>query len=1182
MAILFFPDHDSLRLALASGVLPSAVTRAPAIAGFDPQGHLWLEPEAPLHRDAIHALSRFGIRVMGSSAATQTEAVSCWHQLLPLQTCLVNEPRGPVLFELRPEQLAPFAAEIRRLTGRSIAYRWIEEANQPLRVLMMVTNPPYFTLSRSFDRGNNPGPRVFIEQAPRIWVPLGWTHPLADQIDLADGRILLIRPPFDWILLNDEPFREEWDQFPCQERPIHFRDRSFPQPIPIYPKLVRSDQPSIPELWVLPKSSIPFLEQLIAQLDERVLGRLMFAIVEQPSPTVLLRMKPGKGPPPMIELDVRGYAPYLKLPYLFLPVGRCLQPALRRDSIRKLLSTDGKSLVWLQPDESGSYRIQSVPESAFQSLIDCYEHRVDEPARPLTPWKPQDRFTMEPFVQRPDVSLAPLSESLHRVQSVPMLAGRESPSRSGIIERLRSMIRGLFEKSPAPEPPPPPRRPKGESPPLDVDRTLKEVLRRPEDKKVVSDDRPGESEQRRQAIESRILEKLGRIEPQARAVDWQELAGLYRRANNHADAALCALNAIWDLPHPSPHDAYGWLLSESKGVRGVELDLHRREAMVVPIERWLNASPTPGHARAIAAFVVWGALETPMSPSLVEHLDAIHQYLDDHEDWLPVRAVWLVRSTLARCRQGDVLALARSRDRLIERLQDSGLGLDLDVPSFLRFASHGVSERFQKVRDWLKRLRDPIKRWLIEQATGRAAQRTPSRFDSATTRGSSRLSEFGLDPELQYTPAYVDLILAWGLSRLGEHNSGRDLVQHATRVLSNGDVVHEVLLEGYRYRIQQVQEGRAPRGPLPSELLQRIAGLRPLGEGRYHPRYPIDKLRQHSRILEPAERMDAYRNPSRYAGVSADLREALAGLRDLPDPRELAEQASRLLDQALKSTDAATLPAVVLAILDVASRVGEAVLIRALREVSRAVESLEGTMPAQVRLLEQAIFIAVQLGQTGVLRDLLARFSVILDGQRGLQALRGIEPLTGESFRGLRRLGLRDDCEQLLQRMQTWVLGGLDLRGLREKQPREWPTALRTLLHIGAGWFFCGQDDRAKAILDEARDQLLYSGELPASEQTALALTYAATLGHADPRIALGRLEELFQRLRNIQLNSSTNSHYMLKPLELIETVVRSVVNDSFTLGPAVRRWLDDDEFLIRQRIDRDLREMMQIQHVTE
>ncbi|HXD89044.1 MAG TPA: hypothetical protein VN641_21310 [Urbifossiella sp.] len=35
--------------------------------------------------------------------------------------------------------------------------------------------------------------------------------------------------------------------------------------------------------------------------------------------------------------------------------------------------------------------------------------------------------------------------------------------------------------------------------------------------------------------------------------------------------------------------------------------------------------------------------------------------------------------------------------------------------------------------------------------------------------------------------------------------------------------------------------------------------------------------------------------------------------------------------------------------------------------------------------------------------------------------------------------------------------------------------------------------------------------------------------------------------------------------------MVRSVVTEDFALGPAVRGWLDDDEFLIRRRIHRDM-----------
>jgi hypothetical protein len=35
---------------------------------------------------------------------------------------------------------------------------------------------------------------------------------------------------------------------------------------------------------------------------------------------------------------------------------------------------------------------------------------------------------------------------------------------------------------------------------------------------------------------------------------------------------------------------------------------------------------------------------------------------------------------------------------------------------------------------------------------------------------------------------------------------------------------------------------------------------------------------------------------------------------------------------------------------------------------------------------------------------------------------------------------------------------------------------------------------------------------------------------------------------------------------------VLAVVSDDFTMGTNARRWLDDDEYLVRKRIHRDLR----------
>src|SRR5438876_8850357 len=99
MPAIFFADLDALRLALASGAVPPAVARAPARAGFDAAGRLWLQPAAPLPRDAVAALARLGAAVQGTSGVELTDDVPCWPHLLPLAPDGGAAP-ATVLFEL--------------------------------------------------------------------------------------------------------------------------------------------------------------------------------------------------------------------------------------------------------------------------------------------------------------------------------------------------------------------------------------------------------------------------------------------------------------------------------------------------------------------------------------------------------------------------------------------------------------------------------------------------------------------------------------------------------------------------------------------------------------------------------------------------------------------------------------------------------------------------------------------------------------------------------------------------------------------------------------------------------------------------------------------------------------------------------------------------------------------------
>src|SRR5262249_50260436 len=160
-------------------------------------------------------------------------------------------------------------------------------------------------------------------------------------------------------------------------------------------------------------------------------------------------------------------------------------------------------------------------------------------------------------------------------------------------------------------------------------------------------------------------------------------------------------------------------------------------------------------------------------------------YLEEHEGRLGVRAVWLAWSCLAKLSSGDVLALARTRDRLLERLLNHGLSPEYDLPSFLHFSGQQTSERFRTVRDRVVRLRDLAPDWIKHCYT-----KAP------------------LPGTVDATQAYKDLMFAFGMARLGEVSKARQLQQQASSVLGPKDDVHAFLLEAFTFRVEEALAGK--------------------------------------------------------------------------------------------------------------------------------------------------------------------------------------------------------------------------------------------------------------------------------------------------------------------------------------------------------------------------------------
>jgi hypothetical protein len=580
-----------------------------------------------------------------------------------------------------------------------------------------------------------------------------------------------------------------------------------------------------------------------------------------------------------------------------------------------------------------------------------------------------------------------------------------------------------------------------------------------------------------------------------------------------------------------------------------------------------DARPDMTDVRALAAFSYWAAQQQPPSPILLRQLEPICRCLEKHEALLPVRGAWLAWVSLARISGGDVLSLARARDRLLERLLGKGLSLDQDLPAFLRLAGQSGTVRTDSIMEWLLKQREPVRHWIRalhdHQPPDRSRQ---ARYVLSTERMLGMQPPYGPVGEAYCTAAYADLILAWGLARLGAERDCCQLVKQARTILTTRDTVHRFLLEAYSHRIQQVLEGRPAEGPLPDHLLLQLKDLNELD------RYKIDWLRQRSRILEPCEQIDPYRGDVQRQYFD-DLNPLLARLGEVRDRNELAARIQQLLELAASGSHRAALPRVLRAALAQAPRVGETFALGLLDRVGKELESLADSSE-EVPLLEKALVVAAHFEQPAHVQHLLISLQHLLDRLDRREGPRAFAALAESSFRGLRKLGMRDEVDRLLKHAAESILQGRDLANLRARQGVRMARVLPALLHVAAAWFYDGNDEQATAVLDEVRT-LLFSNRLKPAEQTALARAYAVSLGQAPVSVALERIEELWKRLHKVHDALTTRSHFSLAQLEVVEAVVLGVVDASFTLGATVRRWLDEDEYLVRKRIHHDLRSVM-------
>ena len=1135
--ILKFPDLDTLKLALTSGAVPPAVSVSGATAGLDEQNQVWVETSASLPKAALAELKRLGVQSAKTNGAALTAAVGSWLEVLPLlpdPTLPAKLEQTAVLFDVSGEELPGFVNEILRLGNDRQSFRWLEPGDDKKgRALLRVFGPPYYSLLRALDRqGKQSAPLAYLETVAgsRVWTELGHVHPLADRIKAPEGKLLLLQPPCQWTVLDDVPFREVYEvlEFKLPASPARYRDGKLDGRIRVSLSLRPGGAPEGAELWVLRDNAVEKLNRFVQDAEDQLLNRLRFAVAQREGQEiVVLRIAHSKLPPPVLVLPIRPedqYRPFQKLPNLFLPCGQRLHPPLRKDQMRKLLADDPALVTWLSPGVDHTFTPESLPENSFRPLFEWVDYVLDRDKAALDAWVQASRFDFEAFVcdedgQPKQKKPPPPPEKVRR-------AGAKQSgdkNRAAAVTALRDLEANEANEIPLEE----------------------EVL----DAAPVE---PNEIQLRLRALEEEFLAFEGGLDVPEREKLWPELARLNAALGTLDDAGVCWTNALWPREPASVDHAARWFRTEASGVSShagrswVARSLKNGEISGDELDRLLAIEePATADVRALAALLVWSARRTPSPAALLERLNPVGRFLEKNERLLPIRAAWLAWYHFARLSGDDVLALAQARDRLLERLFQNGLRPEQDLPSFLRFSGQASNQRFRVVRQWLGELPDAAKAWSAKGSSAGSAATEP-------------------------TFAYIDLIFAFGLARLGENDAARALLQQATTALSRKDAVHTFLQRAFEYRIRQALDARSHGGAQPNEPMEELDRLDKLQ------RYVVERLLERSRILEPNRSIDAYRH---WTLRDDPLGKELAELVDLRDRKEVEARARKLLSEIPKGTRGNDLRSRILRVaLDQAPRIGEEFGRDVLAKVAPAFDALADSSDAQVllnqaNLLEKGLAVAAHFDRSEHIHPLVDRFRTMLAAQKGDAGIQTIESLAAQCFRGLRKLGMREEIDVLLTQMALVLLGGQDPRTLDAANLPTQPASLRALLHVAGGWYYFGRDRQADPVMQKVRGVLFGkdSGLLP-KDLSQLACTYAATIGQAPVEMARKRLEELFGKLPPIKDALTTRSHYFLLHLNVVEAVVLAVVSDDFTMGTNARRWLDDDEYLVRKRIHRDLR----------
>jgi hypothetical protein len=1087
MSTLVFPSEEALQLALTSGLVPPEVQAAPARYHRAADGALHVTPEVAPDKAALRRLASLGVRVAKPEAG-ESAPVLCWAELVSSRRVAVDAaPTGPVLFlPADADALLPLAGEMLRLgcDRQEVCFASGGDGGSGQRALLRAVAPPYFTLTGAMEPTG--GLRAFVPAVPG-------QHSVWVELGHTHPLARTLQPSPRTLLLisGSGPWLTAADG-PWTDL-YQLTDLRLPEPAHDWEPQPAPGRLSVPlrltrAARTEPASLWVLRDNAVAQVESLV-HTLPEALLAQ------LRFAVA-GPPesPCIVLRARPgreRPPELGLSGMaYAPLPQLADLFLPCDGLLEPPVRRDRLRALLAPERDTVTWLHPTGGGAFRA------ERLPESAfHPLDTWVDYvvdaGAAALVPWVRGTTFDFDAFEATSGEWMSTGTPKAAREPEEDAPEKSSRRSRRSATPEPAASRPEP--ARVTRAAPAASTGGRLAPLT-------------PAQltaAEQELTKLEKDFLALDAPADSAERRELWVRMAELNGQLGHRREAGLCWTRALWEASGPEAAElASRW--AEAEGAASAAELLSRAE-------------PSGDDVRALASALTRAVLVP--GEAAPGDVPSVQRWLERHDAALDVRSLWLARAALDRLAGGDPLGLARAGDRLLGMLQ-RGLSLARDVPRFLR-AGTNTAQAPRLVAQ-------------LEALLGR--------FERTARRRSS------VEAPPALTQAYVSLVFACGLARLGQADRARELVAAATGALDAQEPIHGFLSRAYGARVAQALEGLPPETPLPADIATELNALSTFQ------RYKVDRLRQASALLEPSERLD----PARAFGRGArDLRgEEFAALRDIKDAGQVVAEVEALTTRAL----APGLPVperqrLVGGLLDTLPRLSPA---RALPLLDRLVGGLEG-LPGEVQgqMLGDALVLAALFGRADRATALAGRLRKVLAGLPP-ESPAWAQGLLGVSLRGLRRVGLSRHAAELVEAAQGLLT--------RPKTP------LPAQLGVAAGLAMLGRTSEAVAVFDRAFDSLAAAkGALP--ERLVLTRSLAGALAYAPVEVALPGLARLSEGLPAVTDSYNTNSHFCLSVVELADALVLGHVEVGQGTGERARSWLDEDEFLVRRRIHRELEE---------